>query len=92
MRELNLLSRNFVQLNIVLDRIAPYEMIDSPEMSGAQLLSSVGGVLSLWLGVTIMTAVELLELIYVVVGSWHERHRAAGKIKVVDVAPQQPNN
>jgi Amiloride-sensitive sodium channel len=63
---LNLIEKNFVQLNIGLlfDRINPYLMVDTPSMMVDNLSAQLGGVLSLWLGFTIMTVVDLIELFY----------------------------
>jgi Amiloride-sensitive sodium channel len=69
--KLDLINRNFLQLNIVLGHYTPYMMKDVPSMSPEQLWSSIGGVLSLWLGVTIMTSVEFIELLYAIVSNWY---------------------
>jgi len=58
-----LISENFLQLNVVLKRNFPLVVEDKPAMTAAVLLSSIGGVLSLWLGLTAMFFVEIIDLI-----------------------------
>ena len=48
-------------------------------MPNEVLLSSVGGVLSLWLGVTIMTIVEITEAIYSIIVTCYNQCRKKTK-------------
>ena len=61
---LNLIEQNFVRVHISLNRPNPLHLTDYPAMTFETFLSSVGGCLSLWLGVTIMTFVEVVEYIF----------------------------
>jgi len=60
---LSLIGENFLQLNVVLKRNFPLVVEDKPAMTTEILLSNVGGVLSLWLGLTVMFFVEIFDLI-----------------------------
>jgi len=60
---LTLISENFLQLNVVLKRNFPLVVEDKQAMTPQILLSNIGGVLSLWLGLTVMFLIEIIELI-----------------------------
>ena len=71
MREINqllsdvkLIERNFLKINVIMDNYNPYVLTDKPAMTWETLLSAIGGCLSLWLGVTIMTFVEVAEFVF----------------------------
>jgi hypothetical protein len=66
-RDLNLISRNFLQLNVVFDRLLPYVMADKQLMTSDNLLAQLGGVLGLWLGINFMTILEFFEFLYTVI-------------------------
>ena len=44
-------------------------------MPNEVLLSNVGGVLSLWLGVTVMTIIEIIEVFYFIVVTFYDKCR-----------------
>jgi len=58
-----LIRENFLQLNVVLKRNFPLVVEDKPAMTTQILLSNIGGVLSLWLGLTVMFFVEIIDLL-----------------------------
>jgi len=58
------IGKHFLQLKVFFQHIYPEILTDKPGMTPELLLSSVGGLLSLWLGVTAMTTFEFVELIY----------------------------
>ena len=58
---LDLIGRNFVQLNVLFERINPYQMVDKQSFTPDGLMAQIGGVFSLWLGMTIMNIVEVVE-------------------------------
>ena len=64
LRDTNLIEDNFLRLYVVLDRASPLLLTDYATMTWEVLLSSIGGCLSLWLGVTVMTFVEVFELVF----------------------------
>jgi len=62
-QELDFIHKNFIQLNLAFVERHPYIITDGPSMTLDNLLSNVGGTVSLWLGMTVMVLVELVELI-----------------------------
>jgi len=66
---MTLISENFLQLNVLLKRNFPLVVEDKPAMTTEILLSNVGGVLSLWLGLTAMFFVEIVDLIICILRS-----------------------
>jgi len=79
LRRLDLIARNFLQVNIVLNTKTPIIINETVSMSVEVLWSNIGGQLSLWLGVTIMTAVELFEFVYVLVKNIGNKRQKATK-------------
>ena len=69
---LNLIRTNFLKGNIDLKYTTPYVMTDKPQMTSETMLANIGGCLSLWLGITVMTLAELAELVYSVILYWYE--------------------
>ena len=65
-----------LQLNVVFQHIYPQIMRDKPHMTHEILMSNVGGLLSLWLGVTAMTLLEFVELLYRIVAARREARAA----------------
>ncbi|ESO02513.1 hypothetical protein HELRODRAFT_161791 [Helobdella robusta] len=64
LKQLDLIKNNFLQINIVFESDKPYIVKDEATMTSITMLSSVGGSLSLWLGITIMTLAEVAEFIF----------------------------
>jgi len=58
-----LIGENFLQLNVVLKRNFPLVVEDKPAMTTQILMSNIGGVLSLWLGLTVMFFVEIIDFL-----------------------------
>ena len=58
-----LVSENFLQLNVVLKRNFPLVVEDKPAMTTQILLSNIGGAMSLWLGLTVMFFVDIIDLL-----------------------------
>ena len=83
----NLIEKNFIQLNVILDK--QYQLIDRPAMTWENLLSSIGGCLSLWLGVTVMTFVEVIEFLFTI-GITCKKNRKS--ISTQSIQPNSPEN
>ena len=76
LRDTNLIEDNFLRLYVVLDRASPLLLTDYATMTWEVLLSSIGGCLSLWLGVTVMTFVEVFELVFNLGSMFVERKKS----------------
>jgi Amiloride-sensitive sodium channel len=51
-----------------------YTILDEvPSMPNEVLLSNIGGVLSLWLGITVMTLLEVTEALYFILAGLYEK-------------------
>ena len=64
LQQLSLIEDNFLQINFVIDKNKPFSLVDKKFYTYDVMISSVGGCLSLWLGITVMTAVEFVEFVY----------------------------
>ena len=62
-RQLDLVHRNFIQLNLAFAEQHSYIIADSPSMTTDDILSNIGGTFSLWLGMNLMFLVEIVELL-----------------------------
>jgi Amiloride-sensitive sodium channel len=61
---LRLLERNFLRVKILFDRRGIETLNNTSAMTWEDLASNIGGSLSLWIGITVMTLFELIELAY----------------------------
>ena len=71
-----LIKNNFLKVNILQKYPTPYVMTDKPQMTWETLLANIGGCLSLWLGITVMTLAELAELVYSVIQFGYEKNKS----------------
>ena len=62
--DIDAIKQNFLQLNIFFGDQMYTEVLDQPSISVSVLLATIGGALNLWIGITIMTLVEFVELMY----------------------------
>jgi amiloride-sensitive sodium channel subunit alpha len=67
LRKHDLIKRNFVKLTVKRHDFRVTKITEVPLITPTHLLSSVGGALSFWLGITVVTLVELLELLWDIV-------------------------
>ena len=64
LKVLHLIEDNFLLINVVMQSQFVYMLTDKAQMTWDGVLSSIGGCLSLWLGVTVMTLVEIAEFLF----------------------------
>lgn len=62
-----LVGENFLQLKVVLKRTFPTIVEDKPVMNSVTLWSNIGGILTIWLGLSVMFVVEIVELVVCIV-------------------------
>jgi len=84
----HLIGKNFLQLNVAMKYHNPYIITDKPAMTSDSLLSSIGGALSLWMGMTVMFVFEVVEVIYVIISNWYQEKKKMTKTAtVINVLP-----
>ena len=64
LRKMDYIKRNFVQLTIKMLQNTIEEINESPSLSFSSFMGSLGGLLNLWIGITFITLVELVEFLY----------------------------
>lgn len=70
------LQNNFIQLNIFFQHYTPMVLKESSSITSDKMLSLIGGALSLWLGITVMTVIEFVQFIFDLMAAV-QRKRAA---------------
>ena len=84
--ELNRLIGGFLRVNVHFDARGVQMLNDTASMTWDALVAAVGGSLSLWIGVTAMTFVEIAELVYVIARSAVRRRCRCRRSSVAGVA------
>ena len=84
LKNVDLIKENVVKMNVITGSYNPNVLKDTPAMTWEALLSSIGGCLSLWLGVTVMTFAEVVELIYEIVMKILQGRKTKARINDVD--------
>ncbi len=59
----NLITKNFLHLSVEFQSDSVMEIKELPVMTWEGLAGSVGGILNLWIGVTFLTLIELVDLL-----------------------------
>ena len=62
-RASNLIRQNLLRLNIYLEDLSVVEYRQLPAYGLADLFADIGGTLGLWMGISVLTIMELMELI-----------------------------
>ena len=62
-RASNLIRQNLLRLNIYLEDLSVVEFRQLPGYDLADLFADIGGTLGLWMGISVLTIMELMELI-----------------------------
>jgi hypothetical protein len=68
------LMSNVVRFSVFFDSLSYKEEKEAPKMTGYDLLGSLGGTLHLFLGISLMSAVEVAELLVYIVLRMFDRH------------------
>ena len=58
------MQKHFLDLFIFYENIDQKEITERAKMSGTELISSTGGILGLFLGLSLLSLVEILEFFY----------------------------
>ena len=59
-----LIKENFVRVDVLFDSYSSLELAEVPAMTDERLAANIGGVLSLWMGITTIALIEIIELLY----------------------------
>ncbi|ESN91481.1 hypothetical protein HELRODRAFT_165520 [Helobdella robusta] len=60
------MQKSLIEMKFYIPQKFPYFQTDSPAYTGDMMIGTVGGMLSLWLGITVANGVEIVELVYVI--------------------------
>lgn len=64
LRNIDFIKRNFVNLNVKLIKSSITEIVQHKTMDFSSLMGTIGGLFNLWIGITFVTVVEFIELLY----------------------------
>ena len=82
-----IIQKRFLQLNVQYTNNLFTKLQDVAAFPIDAMLSQLGGVLSLWLGVSVMFLFEVIEFCITLVIRYWERKRNPAAIKVMPVGP-----
>ena len=63
-QRIDLIGRNFLQVTVKFDDRKPFVLTDTAKYTWDSVLGLFGGTVGLWSGLSIMAAVELIDLVY----------------------------
>ncbi|CAD5111754.1 DgyrCDS1033 [Dimorphilus gyrociliatus] len=72
-------EKNFLRLNVFISDTTVVKITETDDYNFIQLVSDLGGQLGLWIGVSVVTLMEIIELIYAIF-----RHIFFKKTKIVN--------
>ncbi|ESN91499.1 hypothetical protein HELRODRAFT_165541 [Helobdella robusta] len=61
---LTVMPESLLKIKFVMKQNFPYFQTDKPVYTDDMMIGAVGGMLSLWLGITVASGVEVIELVY----------------------------
>ena len=64
LNNMNLIKNNFLQISFIIDDERPIRWEDVKQFTWDTTLGQIGGILGLWLGLTAMSIVTIVELVY----------------------------
>lgn len=67
------LHRNFLQVKVFYERLNFQEVKEQLSYKGINLIADIGGQLGLWIGVSVLTCCEALELVLLLIQSLFKR-------------------
>lgn len=74
-RRLQLIEDNFLQVYVRFDQKSVRVVQEVPAISWDTMASNLGGSLNLWLGISVPTIAEIIELVYSLITVWLERKK-----------------
>ena len=79
----NAAEKSFVEMAIYYDSLSFIESTESPQMNMVSLLGSIGGNLGLFLGVSVFSLCELIEVCIEIALIWKERKKNKIQSKMI---------
>jgi len=75
LRRVTLIEENFLQIFVRFNQRSVYLAADAPAITWETLASNLGGSFNLWLGISVPTLAELIELVYSMAMIWRQRKK-----------------
>ena len=69
LRKTDLIRRNFLEISVLLQAEQTIMMEDYPVLCLESLFGNVGGILNMWVGISFVTAVEIMDLLWTCVSN-----------------------
>ena len=70
LRENDLIRRHFARLDVIAQKDGYTRYEDWPLVTPSSTMASLGGLLNLWVGITFMTFIEVVELLFRIASVW----------------------
>ncbi|XP_015764092.1 PREDICTED: degenerin deg-1-like [Acropora digitifera] len=67
------LGENFLQVNVFYDQLNYEKVTERISYEGVNLVADIGGQLGLWIGISVLTCCEFLELLLIIIRTIFER-------------------
>ncbi|ESN91451.1 hypothetical protein HELRODRAFT_165487 [Helobdella robusta] len=68
------MQKSLLEIKFVMKQNFPFFQSEKPAYTSDMMIGAVGGMLSLWLGVTVASGVEVIELVYLMMKrSWQKK-------------------
>ncbi|ESO08915.1 hypothetical protein HELRODRAFT_168835 [Helobdella robusta] len=75
------IEESFLQIKFLMKQNFPYYLAENPAYSWDVMVGTVGGMLSLWLGITAASGVEVIELVYMLFKRCWEKKKSKSRTK-----------
>ena len=84
------IPKNFVELNVQCESLLIEHYNQAPSLSKGEVLSNIGGQTGLWIGISFLSLMELVELVYRLIRSqyhllrrmWQRRDLTSTTVRV----------
>ncbi|ESN91441.1 hypothetical protein HELRODRAFT_165474 [Helobdella robusta] len=91
------MQKSLLEIKFVMKQNFPFFQSEKPAYTSDMMIGAVGGMLSLWLGVTVASGVEVIELVYLMMKrSWQKKfsdnEKAGDNNKVARDVSCDPND
>ena len=77
-----LIRKNFVRLNVYLEELTVQESVQKETYVFSNLFSDIGGTFGLWIGVSVITWCEIIEMVLRVLTRWCRKMQTTNEMRV----------